>query len=400
MRSRWTRITLLLSTAITVAVVSATTANAATITGHDDETPMFQSWVDAAAPLVQLPNVPIEVIQERCPPEIAHDAYWCMDPESNPTRVWTGNNSAYLWGLADLYSECDRLTTRLTFLHEIGHVFDLACPGSKGYRRAFVRAMGRRWTGWWSRYEQFAMAYAFCAMYPHYHDAAFARTVWWGYGYNPNRGSTSGSASRSVTRRSTTDADASRGPSFRRPPSRGLRGTGRDGFRAAPIRRSHQRRADAYRHLLAAFEGPGRRVVGSSGRRVSTLSDRLPRVDTRCGQSVGSLGRCRGARPPDSDVGSVGWAGPVRAPGPIGSEEWPWRGSIRAHVAVQRRSHASNAARSRGEHRDGRRFEHLGDWRVRAVAGRIGGRCRSGEEPELRPRMRPEARGQMLPRVI
>ena len=29
------------------------------------------------------------------------------------------------------------------------------------------------------------MAYAFCAMYPHYGDAAFARTVWWGYGYRP-----------------------------------------------------------------------------------------------------------------------------------------------------------------------------------------------------------------------
>ena len=31
------------------------------------------------------------------------------------------------------------------------------------------------------------MAYAFCAMYPHYEDAAFARTVWWGYDYNPTR---------------------------------------------------------------------------------------------------------------------------------------------------------------------------------------------------------------------
>ena len=188
MRSRWTRITLLLSAAITAAVVSATTANAATITGHDHQTPMFQSWVDAAAPLVPLPNVPIEVIQEPCPPEIAQDAYWCMDPKSRPTRVWTGTSSAYLWGLADLYSERDRLTTRLTFLHEIGHVFDLAAPGPKGYRRAFVRAMGRRWSGWWwPRYEQFAMAYAFCAMYPHYDEAAFARTVWWGYNYKPTR---------------------------------------------------------------------------------------------------------------------------------------------------------------------------------------------------------------------
>ena len=29
------------------------------------------------------------------------------------------------------------------------------------------------------------MAYSFCALYPHYADAAFARTVWWGYGYAP-----------------------------------------------------------------------------------------------------------------------------------------------------------------------------------------------------------------------
>lgn len=29
------------------------------------------------------------------------------------------------------------------------------------------------------------MAYSFCAMYPHDADGAFARTVWWGYGYAP-----------------------------------------------------------------------------------------------------------------------------------------------------------------------------------------------------------------------
>ena len=177
-----TRIALLLNAAITVAVISATTANAASITGHDLQTPMFQSWVNDAAPLVPLPNVPIEVIQERCPPQIARDAYWCMDPKSAPTRVWTGANSAYLWGPANLYSERDRLTTRLTFLHEIGHVFDLAARGPKGYRRAFIRNMGKRLSGWWwSPSEKFAMAYAFCAMYPHYKDAAFARSVWWGY---------------------------------------------------------------------------------------------------------------------------------------------------------------------------------------------------------------------------
>jgi hypothetical protein len=176
---------LVLSAAITATVVAASTSSAATIIGHDDQTPMFQSWVDAAAPLAPLPNVPIDVIQEPCPPEIAYDAYWCMDPVSRPPRVWTGNNSAYLWQFAELYSDGDRLGTRLTFLHEIGHVFDLASPGRKGYRRAFTRALGRRWPGWWSRDEQFAMAYAFCAMYPHYQDAAFARTVWWGYGYSP-----------------------------------------------------------------------------------------------------------------------------------------------------------------------------------------------------------------------
>jgi hypothetical protein len=180
---------LLLSVAITVAVVAAGTGNAATIVGHDRQSPMFQSWVDAAAPLVPVPNIPVEVIQQPCPPAIARGATWCMDPKSFPTRVWTGTNSAYLWELAGLYSDRDRLTTRLTFLHEIGHVFDLATPGPKGYRRAFIRAMGTRWSGWrWSAsYEQFAMAYAFCAMYPHYDDAAFARSVWWGYNYNPTR---------------------------------------------------------------------------------------------------------------------------------------------------------------------------------------------------------------------
>ena len=168
------------------AVVAASTAKAAIVVGHDDQAPMFQSWVDDAARLAPVPNVPVDVIQEPCPPEIAQDAYWCMDPESTPTRVWTGSSTAYLWEYADRYSDRDRLTTRLTFLHEIGHVFDLAAPGPKGYRRAFTRALGRRWPGWWSRYEQFAMAYAFCATYPHYGDAAFARSVWWGYGYRPS----------------------------------------------------------------------------------------------------------------------------------------------------------------------------------------------------------------------
>ena len=57
-----------------------------------------------------------------------------------------------------------------------------------------------------------------------------------------------------------------------------------------------------------------------------------------------------------------------------------------------------NAARSRGEHGDSRRFERLGHRRVRAIVGRIAGRCRSGEEAGLRPRMCAEAKRQALAR--
>ena len=85
MSGRWTRVTLLLSAVITAALLSASTSSAATVIGHDDQMAMFQSWVDAAAPLVPLPTVPVDVIQEPCPPEVAYDAYWCMDPDSTPT---------------------------------------------------------------------------------------------------------------------------------------------------------------------------------------------------------------------------------------------------------------------------------------------------------------------------
>ena len=89
---------LLLSVAITVAVVAAGTGNAATIVGHDRQSPMFQSWVDAAAPLVPVPNIPVEVIQQPCRlrSRVVQRGAWTR---RFPTRAWTGTNSAYLWEL-------------------------------------------------------------------------------------------------------------------------------------------------------------------------------------------------------------------------------------------------------------------------------------------------------------
>jgi hypothetical protein len=165
--------------------MSASASARATLAGGDAQTPLYQSWVDEAAAHVPVPDLPVTVIQAPCP---IMNATWCVD-RALPARLWTGGNTFYMWEQPGAYAEGDRLATRLAFLHELGHVFDLLGPGPKGYRRAFARVLqrpfiqnGRRH---WNLDERFAMAYSFCAMYPHYADAAFARTVWWGYGYAP-----------------------------------------------------------------------------------------------------------------------------------------------------------------------------------------------------------------------
>jgi hypothetical protein len=165
--------------------VTATASAQMVLAGGDEQTPMYQSWVDQAAAFVPVPDLPLTVIQAPCP---LMDATRCVD-RSPPARLWMGGNTMYMWEQPDDYSDGDRLADRLAFLHELGHVFDLVAPGPKGYRKAFARTLGRPYIRWsnrrWNLDEQFAMAYSFCAMYQHYTDAAFARTVWWGYGYDP-----------------------------------------------------------------------------------------------------------------------------------------------------------------------------------------------------------------------
>ena len=174
--------------ALVAAIAASATASASarpTLVGGDAQTPLYQSWVDEAAAVVPVPDLPVTVIQAPCP---LMDATWCVD-RNPPARLWTGGSTLYLWEHPETYDEGGRLMVRLAFLHELGHVFDLVGPGPKGYRKAFARTLGRPLIrgarGRWSLDEQFAMAYSFCAMYPHYADAAFARTVWWGYGYAP-----------------------------------------------------------------------------------------------------------------------------------------------------------------------------------------------------------------------
>jgi hypothetical protein len=169
-----------------VAMTAGPTASArTTLAGGDQQTPLYQSWADEAAALVPVPDLPVTVIQARCP---LRDATWCVD-RNPPARLWTGGNTFYLWEHPEEHDDGDRLGHRLSFLHELGHVFDLVARGPKGYRKAFARNLGLPFTRWgrrqWNLEEQFAMAYSFCAMYRHYGDAAFARTVWWGYGYEP-----------------------------------------------------------------------------------------------------------------------------------------------------------------------------------------------------------------------
>jgi hypothetical protein len=212
--------------AFLVAFAAGAPARATVINGTDDQTAMYQQWVDAAAALVPVPSLPVQVVQQRCPTSSA----WCVD-RSLPARMWTAGSTSYMWKAtpgddpaapgaahaptspleaaedardraaaatlgaespdvtANAFSRSDRLRVRLTFLHEIGHVFDLLDAGPKGYRRAFARIMGRPFAQAgpmrWDLEEQFAMGYAFCAVYPDYDAAAYARTVWWGYDYLP-----------------------------------------------------------------------------------------------------------------------------------------------------------------------------------------------------------------------
>lgn len=177
-----------------ILVVTPTAAQATTtLAGEESQTQaLFQSWI--ASSLAPTPNVTVPLHFDACPQNIAPNATWCTDQRTH--GIWTGADYGYLWR-SPSYSDRDHLVVQLTFLHELGHVIDNTV-GPKDYRRRFAQIMGYRKGGdwldaqtndgkWVRPDEQFAMAYGFCSLYAHYDDAAYARSVWWGYSYAPSK---------------------------------------------------------------------------------------------------------------------------------------------------------------------------------------------------------------------
>lgn len=169
--------------------LAKTSAARSVLVGADGPTQTrYQSFIDNA--LVPTADTRVALHMTACP---ANPAAWCTNYRYGPVAIWTRADYGYLWAYSDLYSDRQRLTVQMALLHEIGHVFDLS-PGPKGYRRAFARQMGRTGESWVyatssnsTLLEQFAMAYSFCAVFPHHADAVEARSAWAGhdYGFQP-----------------------------------------------------------------------------------------------------------------------------------------------------------------------------------------------------------------------
>lgn len=126
-------------------------------------------------------------IEERSCTE--YQAIACIHPGSPLTLVFPDLGYLFTEG-----TDRDRTLARSTFLHEMGHIRDMAPRRHRGYRARFARIMQwRDYYRWddWARTprgdkidprEQFAMAYQFCAMNPHEPSTDPAAQ---GYGYEP-----------------------------------------------------------------------------------------------------------------------------------------------------------------------------------------------------------------------
>ena len=123
----------------------------------------FASWARAAR--VPLPDGKVTVSQRGCPgrPDLAG----CVRT-SSPRTIYLRRGAKHL-----------------TFLHELGHVFDLTTM-SAADRRAFMRVHWGRVGSWWAGRtppgEWFAEAYSLCARFGLRRHARFSSS----YGYGPS----------------------------------------------------------------------------------------------------------------------------------------------------------------------------------------------------------------------
>lgn len=199
------RLAFLTTLAVALSVLAMTPSAEARTILYGSEGPtqdLYQSWIDHA--LVPSADVPVHLHYEMCPAEYTggEPHAFCMDHLHGPIGIWVGNDvGTQLWSdTTGYWTDEHRIRLQLDVMHEVGHVFDYT-PRSRVYRKVFARIMGYGQRGRFFSWrlaetaktivypdEQFATAYAFCANYAHYDDAAFALTVWPDmYDYTPTR---------------------------------------------------------------------------------------------------------------------------------------------------------------------------------------------------------------------
>jgi hypothetical protein len=146
---------------------------------------LWQGWVDAS--LIPTASVVVRVAGNQC--DATTEA--CTISSVRPMVV-NFPDTTYLWGPLYAYDTSDRLAEQLNFMHEMGHVRDFSSR-RHDYRRRFKTIMGLG-GGWlWGHRrdgtvvqpdEQFAMAFAYCSLYPHRPDWVIGH-VYWGYDFYP-----------------------------------------------------------------------------------------------------------------------------------------------------------------------------------------------------------------------
>jgi hypothetical protein len=146
---------------------------------------LWQSWVDAS--LIPTASVVVEVTGHQC--DATTEA--CTITSVRPMVV-DFPDTTYLWGPVYAYDTTDRLAEQLNFMHEMGHVRDFSLH-RHDYRDRFKAIMGLTGGWFWARRrdgtveqpsEQFAMAFAYCSLYPRRPTWVMAN-VYWGYDFHP-----------------------------------------------------------------------------------------------------------------------------------------------------------------------------------------------------------------------
>lgn len=190
---------LIVLAAITVLALAPTGASAVTLDMPAGPTrDLYQGWADTA----DVPTISgiVKVHLHNCD---KWQTAACTDSDAHPMII-VFPDLGYLFapGFVDARLYQDQTSTHLNLIHELGHVLDFTLKDRGHYRERFMRILrlssgldGNRELSWDAAYnrngdlvtpfEQFAMAYADCGVYPNGYPWSIMHITYPGFGFYP-----------------------------------------------------------------------------------------------------------------------------------------------------------------------------------------------------------------------